>query len=409
MFSCNHNLTTEEVRRYSRQLIVEEIGVAGQEKLLYSSLLIVGAGGLGCPVALYSAAAGIGRIGIVDGDHISIDNLHRQIAHSENDLGNSKVSSLLASINQLNSKVKVEIFDTHLTVKNAVKILNNYDVIADCTDNVPTRYLINDICVLLKKPLVSGSALRWEGQLSVYNFGQDCPCFRCIFPRPPPAIAVSRCADSGVIGPIVGIVGNLQAVEIIKICALNISSFAGRIYLFNGLTGITKNVRLRNRQANCAVCSANNDKNFLGDYEMFCDSPINDNPISLDLLATDDRLTAGEFYSMCISDSPCLIDIRSSNQFDIGHISIAKNIEFSNLIKMTRSNLLSFLDFDENRLKSVGVLVLVYVICRRGNHSQLAVLNLREKFADIDPLRFKDIIGGYESWATLVDPSFPVY
>uniref|UniRef100_A0A915BHS5 Rhodanese domain-containing protein n=1 Tax=Parascaris univalens TaxID=6257 RepID=A0A915BHS5_PARUN len=172
LITFSHDLSLDEIRRYSRQILVDEIGVKGQQKLRNASVMIIGAGGLGCPVALYTAAAGIGRIGIVDGDTVSVDNLHRQIAHTEARVGTSKASSLRDALLRLNSSVRIDIYDMNLSSVNALQVMKEYDIIADCTDNAPSRYLINDTCVLLKRPLVSGSALRWEGQLTVYDFSK---------------------------------------------------------------------------------------------------------------------------------------------------------------------------------------------------------------------------------------------
>ncbi|KHN73745.1 Adenylyltransferase and sulfurtransferase MOCS3 [Toxocara canis] len=410
-FSCYHDLSFDEIRRYSRQILVEEIGVDGQQRLRDASLLIVGAGGLGCPVGLYTAAAGIGRIGIVDGDSVSEDNLHRQISHCESSVDTSKAVSLRDAMLRLNSSVQVDVHLTNLSSTNALEVMKGYDIIADCTDNAPARwlvkafprYLINDACVMLNKPLVWGSALRWEGQLTVYNFPKDCPCYRCIFPVPPPREAVTNCAESGVVGPVVGVIGSMQALEVIKIAAGLQTSFSGRLFLFDGQRGETRNVRLRSRRQDCSVCGLTPSVTQLTDYALFCGSSPDDKTPRVRILVPQERITASELAEM---NFPIIVDVRSKNQFQIAHLPNAKNIPFADLKKMNASQVLNSLDVNADMLRERGVCV----ICRRGNDSQLAVIWLRKalkQFCDRD--RIVDVQGGYEAWAQLVDPSFPVY
>ena len=192
-------LTNSDIMRYSRQLILPEIGVQGQLKLINTSVLIVGAGGLGCPVAVYLTAAGVGRIGLVDYDDVEVNNLHRQVLHSEMKVHWSKVDSAKTALTQLNSSIQILVYKLHLDSSNAIDLISKYDIIVDATDNVPTRYLLNDACVLSKKPLVSGSALRFDGQLTVYNY-ESGPCYRCLYPSPPPPETVGNCSESGVLG-----------------------------------------------------------------------------------------------------------------------------------------------------------------------------------------------------------------
>ncbi|VDI69106.1 adenylyltransferase and sulfurtransferase [Mytilus galloprovincialis] len=212
------NLSNEQIGRYSRQLILPEIGVKGQLSLSRTSVLIVGAGGLGCPSAVYLAAAGVGRIGIVDYDEVELNNLHRQILHTEKRVGTPKSSSVASSCTQLNSLVECIPYHLQLDSTNALRLIKQYDVVLDATDNVATRYLLNDACILANKPLVSGSALRFEGQLTIYNY-EGGPCYRCLYPKPPPPETVTNCSDGGVLGVIPGIIGCMQALEAIKICA----------------------------------------------------------------------------------------------------------------------------------------------------------------------------------------------
>uniref|UniRef100_A0A915NT14 Adenylyltransferase and sulfurtransferase MOCS3 homolog n=1 Tax=Meloidogyne floridensis TaxID=298350 RepID=A0A915NT14_9BILA len=369
----SHSLNKEEIARFSRQLMLKGIGPSGQERLREIRVLIVGAGGLGCPVALYLAAAGVGKIGIVDHDIVSVDNLHRQIAHNENRLDEPKVDSLKQSLLSINSKVDVVTLNVLLTSKNAQQIFCDYDIVADCSDNVATRYLINDACVLTGKPLVSGSALGWEGQLTVYNNGQKCPCYRCIFPEPPSPEMVTSCSEGGVLGPVVGVIGSLQALEIIKIAVLGKSSFAGNLWLFDGFDGKTKMISLREKIAGCAICSENPKITELQDYEKFCGSGPTDKVRSLDLLPNDQRITTVEYSKLRHAKGNILLDVRPHSEFEI-----------------------------------------FFVCCHRGNDSQLATRHLRERLSTAGLLgsRFtnvRDISGGLEEWALKIDDTFPRY
>uniref|UniRef100_A0A183BUD9 ThiF domain-containing protein n=1 Tax=Globodera pallida TaxID=36090 RepID=A0A183BUD9_GLOPA len=239
-----HSLSREEIARFSRQLMLKGIGPAGQERLRGTKALIVGAGGLGCPVSMYLVAAGIGRLGIVDHDVVSIDNLHRQTMHDQQRVGQSKADSLKESLLRINKEADVVAYNMLLTSKNVLQLLDDYDIVADCSDNAATRYLINDACVLSGKPLVFGSALGWEGQFTVYNNGPNCPCYRCIFPVPPRPEHVMSCSEAGVLGPVVGVIGSLQALEIIKIAVHGHSSFAGNLWMFDGFEGTSKKISL---------------------------------------------------------------------------------------------------------------------------------------------------------------------
>uniref|UniRef100_A0A8R1TUV7 Rhodanese domain-containing protein n=1 Tax=Onchocerca volvulus TaxID=6282 RepID=A0A8R1TUV7_ONCVO len=413
-----HSLSNDEVMRYSRQILVQEFGVQGQERLRATSLLIVGAGGLGCPVALYCAGAGIGRIGIVDGDFISSDNLHRQIAYDENSVGQSKVESIKSSVKRLNSNVCIDVYKDYLLKRNAVQIVSKYDIIADCTDNVSAScvlfwYLVNDACVLMKKPLVSGSVVRWDGQLSVYGYGEDCPCYRCVFPDPPPVDTVTNCSENGVLGPVVGIIGSMQANEIIKIAAIKKCSFAGFLYLFDALNGKTKTVKLRRQKTNCVVCSKHATITELGDCKEIngCSARTHNN-----LLTKNDRIDPYSYFKLNENNGkkPLLIDTRPPHEFSIGHLSDAINIPMLRLCRSSSADIMRELGTSINEMRDKGEMEYangvsaVYVICRRGEDSQIAVLYLRKEFAD-SLISFKDIDGGYEKWSHAVDKDFPIY
>ncbi|VDO05753.1 unnamed protein product, partial [Haemonchus placei] len=271
---ARHSLSKEQITRYSRQLLIQDFGVEGQQRVSLTKVLIVGAGGLGCPVAMYLAGAGVHTIGIVDYDEVAIDNLHRQIAHKESSIEEPKVNSLKRFIEELNSTVNVVPHKVLLDSKCATTILKSYDIVVDCSDNPATRYLLNDACVLLGKPLVSGSALRWEGQLTVYNYtdddGKRSPCYRCLFPTPPNPEHVTNCSEGGVLGPVVGVIGSLQALEVLKIAAGLRPNFAGSLYLFDGSCGSSRTVQLRHRNKQCDVCGDNPTITELIDYQAFC-------------------------------------------------------------------------------------------------------------------------------------------
>lgn len=225
-------LSPEEVSRYSRQLMLEQIGVEGQLRLKRGSVLIVGCGGLGCPSSTYLAAAGVGRIGLLDFDRVELSNLHRQTLHREQGVGQPKAASIAANLSQLNSATRFDVLSERLTGENALRLTADYDVVIDASDNAPTRYLLNDACVLNRKPLVSGAALKFDGQLTVFNLDAASPCYRCLYPQPPPPHAVTNCSDGGVLGVVPGIVGSLQALEAIKILTGIGSSYAGKLFLF---------------------------------------------------------------------------------------------------------------------------------------------------------------------------------
>ena len=262
--------TAEQVKRYSRHIIMPQIGSKGQRKLLDSKVLLIGAGGLGSPSALYLAAAGVGTIGIVDFDVVEITNLQRQILHHGHDVGRLKVDSAIDTIADINPDVKVNPYQFRLTSENAIELLSDYDVVLDGTDNFPTRYLVNDACVMLNKPNVHGSIFLFEGQASTFMPGQG--CYRCLYPSPPPAGMVPNCAEAGVLGVLPGIVGSIQAIEAIKVLLELGDSLVGRLLLFDALTMEFRQVNLR-RNVECPVCGENPTIKELIDYEQFCGIP----------------------------------------------------------------------------------------------------------------------------------------
>jgi adenylyltransferase/sulfurtransferase len=308
-------LTNEEIKRYSRQLILSKVGVKGQELIKNARVLVVGAGGLGSSVLLYLAGAGVGTLGIVDYDQVEFSNLQRQIIHDESKIGLSKVESAKESILKLNSSINVRIYNDFLSSDN-ILLIKDYDIIVDATDNVPSRYLLNDAAILYEKVLVSGSALQWEGQLTIYNY-KGSPCYRCLFPVPPPADTVTNCADGGVLGVIPGIIGSLQALEVVKIVIGQEPAYSGKMLLMDGLSGSFRTIKLRGKQDSCVVCGTSPTiVKILDDYPAFCGSPIQDKLPMIRLIPDKDRITVFQYQNLK-NENHLLLDVRESMQYDI--------------------------------------------------------------------------------------------
>lgn len=406
------SLTNEDILRYSRQLILPELGVKGQLCLANSSVLVVGCGGLGCPLAQYLAASGIGRLGLVDHDVVELSNLHRQVLHSENKQGISKSVSAASALKLLNSSVEYIPYQITLNSQTALELVKQYDIIADCSDNVPTRYLINDACVLMGKPLVSASALRLEGQLTVYNYNGG-PCYRCIFPKPPPAETVTNCADGGVLGVVPGILGLMQALEILKMLSGMGSSFSQALMMFDAVDGRFRNIKLRPKKSDCAVCGENPSVQVLQDYEAFCGSSASDKCRSLCLLSPHERISPQE-YKKIMEDQVAhlLLDVRPQTEVDICHLPHSVHIPLRKLEEKNNQyvHLLRQAMKQQKELANGVELFPVYVICKLGNDSQKAV-KILEEFSgnELDFLIAKDIIGGLMAWSNKVDATFPQY
>uniref|UniRef100_A0A8C1TS05 Adenylyltransferase and sulfurtransferase MOCS3 n=1 Tax=Cyprinus carpio TaxID=7962 RepID=A0A8C1TS05_CYPCA len=327
----NTGLNNEDIMRYSRQLLLPELGVKGQVALSNKSVLVVGCGGLGCPVAQYLAAAGVGRLGLLDYDVVELSNLHRQVLHTELTQGQPKALSAAQAISRLNSTVQCVPYHLQLSRENATQLIQQYDIVADCSDNVPTRYLVNDACVLTGKPLVSASALRMEGQLTVYNC-RGGPCYRCLYPTPPPPETVTNCSDGGVLGVVPGIMGCLQALEVLKIASGQGSSFEKQLLMFDGQEGRFRSIRLRPKQAECAVCGETPTVTELQDYEQFCGSAATDKCRRLNLLTKEQRVSVQEYKAVLDSSAPhLLLDVRPKVEVDICHLPVSINIPLSSL------------------------------------------------------------------------------
>lgn len=390
-------LNKDDVSRYSRQMLLPGFGVQGQKALKSASVLIVGAGGLGCPCAAYLAAAGVGRIGIVDFDAVEKSNLHRQILHSEAKVGMSKVDSLVLALRQLNSQPEYVQHSAVLDSSNALDIIGRYQVVVDASDNAATRYLVNDACVHLGRPLVSGSALRWEGQLTVYGY-RGGPCYRCLFPQPPPTSTVTNCSEGGVIGMVPGVIGCMQALEVVKILTGYGDVCTGKLLLFDGTDARWRHVALRGKLPDCAVCANPSTAPAVQDYTAWCGTGPTNKCCGLSVLPKELRISCQDLRDRLLSEQPSclLLDVRPKCQFEMCHLPRSINIPFEQLDKE--------LDSLEKKLTENAEVV---VICRRGNDSQLAVEKLRQAWNQA--VKVCDVRGGLEAWSRTVDPDFPTY
>ncbi|XP_063003627.1 adenylyltransferase and sulfurtransferase MOCS3 [Elgaria multicarinata webbii] len=405
-------LSRLDIQRYSRQLVLPELGVRGQLRLSGCSVLVVGCGGLGCPLALYLASAGVGRLGLVDHDVVELNNLHRQVLHRESRLGSPKAQSAAAALRELNSTVQCVPHELVLSPTTALQLVSIYDIIADCSDNMPTRYLVNDACVLAGKPLVSASALRLEGQLVVYNY-QGGPCYRCLFPKPPPPETVTNCADGGVLGVVPGILGSLQALEVLKIASGMGTPLNRSMLLFDGLEGRFRHIKLRPRNPDCLVCGDHPSVTALQDYEIFCGSLATDKCRTLHLLRSEERISVEEYKN--ILDSKVvhiLVDVRPLVEVDICRLPQSLSVPLSKLEGKDEECLKSLCQrICEAKQKTNGnVAFPVYVVCKLGNDSQKAVRLLQGLSHDgLELISVKDIRGGLMAWANKIDQEFPQY
>ena len=359
-----------------------EVGLEGQRKLKDASVLLVGAGGLGSPAALYLASAGVGCMGIIDHDLVDQSNLQRQILHSTADVGRPKVESATERIQGLNPNIEVKNYHTRLTSDNAIEVLQNYDVIVDGTDNFPTRYLVNDACVLLKKPNVYGSIFRFEGQASVF-FSERGPCYRCLYSEPPPPGLVPSCAEGGVLGVLPGIIGTIQATEALKLILGIGENLIGRLLLVDALKMRFRELRLR-KNPDCIVCGANPTQTELIDYEEFCGLSV------LPDEHADSEITAQELKKLLDRDSGIvLIDVREPYEYEIANLG-------GLLMPLSQ---LSF------RAKELDPASEIVVHCHSGFRSARAMQYLRELgFAKV-----RNLTGGIDAWSVEVDARVPRY
>ena len=378
-------LSKGEVLRYSRHLIMPEVGLEGQLKLKQAKVLLIGAGGLGSPLALYLAAAGVGKLGVVDFDVVDFTNLQRQVLHGTEDVGRSKLASAAETIRSINPYVEVVPHETRLTSENALEIFEGYDVIADGTDNFATRYLVNDACVLTGKPNVYGSIFRFEGQASVFATS-DGPCYRCLYPEPPPPGLVPSCAEGGVLGVLPGIIGCVQALETIKLIIGRGEPLIGRLLLLDALHLRFRELKLR-KNPDCPVCGRHPSIDRLIDYEEFCGI----RGAEPEQAAGVPEITPIELKRMMDEGRPFrLVDVREPHEFDICRIPGSVLIPLGDVPKRL------------NELDSAEEIV---VHCRSGQRSARAVELLRKSgFRRIHNLK-----GGILAWSDQVDPSVPKY
>lgn len=377
-------LSREEILRYSRHLIMPEVAMEGQLKLKKARVLLVGAGGLGSPAALYLAAAGVGHLGLVDFDVVDPTNLQRQILHGTKDIGRKKLDSAVDRLRDINPHVSLERYETALTSENALEIIRDYDIVVDGTDNFPTRYLVNDACVLLGKPNVYGSIFRFEGQATVFAYPGG-PCYRCLYPEPPPPGLVPSCAEGGVLGILPGLIGVVQATETIKLILGKGQPLVGRLLLYDALAMRFRELKLR-RNPDCPVCGDHPTIRELIDYHEFCGVTRQEDSgpaeWQIDPLEVKARLDRG--------DRLVLLDVREPHELEISQLPGAKLIPLGDLPRRV------------HELDSADEVV---VFCKSGGRSARAVEFLRQAgFRKVKNLR-----GGINLWAELVDPSLPRY
>ncbi|MGI9044819.1 MAG: molybdopterin-synthase adenylyltransferase MoeB [Gemmatimonadaceae bacterium] len=378
-------LTGDELRRYGRHLVLPQVGTDGQRRLKQSRVLLVGAGGLGSPAALYLAAAGVGTIGLVDFDVVDITNLQRQVIHGTRDVGRPKLDSASDRIRDVNPHVHVEQFDTALTSANALGIAEGFDVIVDGTDNFPTRYLVNDTCVLLGKPNAFGSVLRFEGQASVFAT-DDGPCYRCLFREPPPPGLVPTCAEGGVLGVLPGIIGSIQATETIKLLIGAGDSLAGRLLLVDALTMEFRTIKLR-RDPECPACGTREITELI-DYEAFCGiSPLATSGAHSGVRDISPRELAEKIEAGAELQ---LIDVREPWEWDISRIPGARLIPLAGL---------------ESELRTIDPAREVIVYCKSGARS----LRAAEALIEHGFPRVANLSGGVQRWSEEVDPTVVRY
>jgi adenylyltransferase/sulfurtransferase len=379
-------LSNEEIRRYSRHLILPEVGLAGQKKIKSTSVLCIGAGGLGSPISMYLAAAGIGKIGIVDFDTVDYSNLQRQLLHTDADVGRSKAQSAKETLAGINPNCEVVLYNTRISSENALDLIRPYDIVVDGTDNFPTRYLTNDACVLLKKPNVYGSIFRFEGQASVFAPHLGGPCYRCLYPEPPPPGMVPSCAEGGVLGVLPGIVGCIQATEILKLALGKGTSLIGRLLLFNALDMKFRELKLR-RDPQCPICGDHPSIKELIDYEQFCG--IVPEPESTE---NPDEVTVQEMKKAL--DNPALgikvVDVREPDEYEIAKVAGVPLLPLSQLNDR-------FTELDPNQQ--------YYLHCKGGVRSMKALNFLRQQgFKYV-----KSVKGGISAWSDEIDRNVPRY
>lgn len=380
-------LNQEQILRYSRHLIMPEIGVAGQERLCDAKILLIGGGGLGSPLGMYLAAAGIGTLGLVDFDLVDHTNLHRQVIHGTEDIGRPKVDSAKDRIHSINPNVTVVPIKARLSSENVMDIIRDYDIVIDGTDNFPTRYLVNDACIFANKPNIYGSIFRFEGQATVFK-PKDGPCYRCLFPEPPPPGEIPSCAEGGVLGVLPGIVGLIQATEAVKLILGKGQSLVGRLLLFNALEMKFREVNIR-RDPKCPVCGDNPTVTKLIDYNEFCgvgrgqEEHADTSGIA--------EVSATELKKLLTKNGHIvLVDVREPHEYEIASIPGSKLMPLGEL-----TSRLSELDTADD----------IVVHCKTGARSTKAIRILQQ----FGFKKLRNLRGGITAWSEEVDPSVPRY
>ena len=384
----NVRLSNDEIGRYSRHLIMPEVTLEGQRRLKAARVLCIGTGGLGSPIALYLAAAGVGRLGLVDFDVVDYSNLQRQILHGTEDVGRKKLNSAKDRIRDVNPNVQVDLHDCLFTSENARQIAEKYDIVIDGTDNFPTRYLSNDICVFLRKPNIYGSIFRFEGQCTVFAPHLGGPCYRCMFPEPPPPGMVPSCAEGGVLGVLPGIIGVMQAIEAVKLIVGIGEPLIGRLVHFDALKTKFREFRLR-RDPKCPVCSENPTITELVDYEQFCGLPqAAAAEAAREAVPT---ITVQELKrKMDADESFLLLDVREKFEADIVQLPGSKLIPISELL---------------SRMSELDSAQEIALYCKTGQRSVNALRLLQEAGFS----KLLNVVGGIEAWSNEVDASVPKY
>jgi sulfur-carrier protein adenylyltransferase/sulfurtransferase len=379
-------MSRDELRRYSRHLLLPEVGVAGQKVLRRSKVLLVGAGGLGAPTALYLAAAGVGEIGLVDFDEVDLSNLQRQVLYTTADLGRPKLEAARDRLEGLNPEVRVVALGRRLTAENALEAIRPYDVVVDGTDNFPTRYLVNDACVLLGKPNVYGSIYRFEGQASVFDAKRG-PCYRCLYPEPPPPDLVPSCAEAGVLGVLPGLIGMVQATETIKLLLGSGEPLVGRLLLYDALAMRFRELKLR-KNPECVICSPHATQTGLIDYPAFCGVPT---PGAEADVSTLPEISPEELRDeLAGAEPPLLVDVREPNEWEIVHLPNAHLIPRAQL---------------PDRLNELTAARRLVVYCRTGGRSSQAT----QLLLDLGFSNVRNLTGGITAWAQRIDPTLPTY
>jgi molybdopterin/thiamine biosynthesis adenylyltransferase/rhodanese-related sulfurtransferase len=384
-------LESAELSRYARHLSLPEVGKQGQLRLKDSRVLVVGAGGLGSPLALYLAAVGVGTLGLVDFDEVDATNLQRQILHGTKDIGRAKLDSARERLFDMNPHVSVVTHDVRLDSSNALEILGPYDIVADGTDNFPTRYLVNDACVLLGKPNVYGSVFRWEGQASVFA-SDGGPCYRCLFREPPPPGLIPNCAEAGVLGVLPGIIGLIQALEVIKLLLGQGDTLSGRLLIFDALEMSWREMAV-SRNTSCPVCGDESTQTGLVDYEDFCGLKTLTEGKEGESVDTFCDVRAGELNKRLASEGPpFLLDVRQPHEWDIVNLGP----EGAVMIPLAELG---------DRLDEIPADREIVVYCRTGARSATAAQMLvDEGFSSVF-----NFVGGIHAWVDEIDPSLPKY